>query len=97
MSEVNEVAEQSLLLAYDEMLAEQVRAGRLSERTKGVRMLHANRLLEACLRSLSPQALEALVHVWFPGAHTGGGYTKVIEELQDMLSTRRRLPRRPVR
>ena len=91
------MAEQSLVLAYDEMLEAQVRAGRLSERTRNVRLLHANRLLEACLRSLTPQALEALVHVWFPGTHTGGGYAKVIEELEDILARRRRLPRRPVR
>ena len=87
----------SILRSYEAMLSEQMAAGRLDAATREVRLLHANRLLEACLRSLTPEALEALVHVWFPGTHSGGGYTKVIEDLQELLRTRPRMPRRPLR
>ena len=66
-------SDHSILRSYQELLAEQVTAGRLDAATQEVRLLHANRVLEACLRSLTPEALQALVHVWFPGTHSGGG------------------------
>ena len=89
--------EQPLLMEYAQTLKGLVHEGRLSESTKELRLLHANRLFEACLRSLTPAALTALVHVWYPGGHSGGGYATVIEELQALLAGRRPVPRRPVR
>jgi len=86
----------SILTEYEHVLSGMVREGRITESTKGLRLLHANRLFEACLRSLTPHALTALVHVWFPGGHSGGGYTKVIEELQALLTARGPVPRRTV-
>ncbi len=90
------MAEQFILTEYERALEVLVKEGRLDEPTKQVRLLHANRLFEACLRSLTPQALTALVHVWYPGGHTGGGYPKVIDELQSLLGARKPVPRRPV-
>jgi hypothetical protein len=95
--ETDAMPNHSILTEYEQMLSGMVREGRITESTKSLRLLHANRLLEACLRSLTPQALTALVHVWFPGGHSGGGYTRVIEELQVLLTTRGPVPRRPVR
>ncbi len=79
------------------MLAEQANAGRLDAATQELRLLHANRVLQACLRSLTPEALQAQVHVWFPGTHSGGGYARVIQDLQELVQTRPRAPRRPFR
>ena len=90
-------SDHSILRSYQELLAEQVAAGRLDAATQAVRLLHANRVLEACLRSLTPEALQALVHVWFPGTHSGGGYARVIQDLQELVQTRPRVPRRPFR
>lgn len=89
--------QQSILMEYERMLDGLVREGRLTESTRDMRLLHANRLFEACLRSLTPDALTALVHVWYPGGHSGGGYAKVIDELRELLAGRGPVPRRPVR
>jgi hypothetical protein len=90
------MAEQSILTEYERALEQLVQEGRIDAATKRVRLLHANRLFEACLRSLTPHALTALVHVWYPGGHSGGGYPKVIDELQSLLAARKPVPRRPV-
>ena len=89
--------EQPILTEYQRLLDQLVGEGRLTESTREIRLLHANRLFEACLRSLTPEALTALVHVWYPGGHSGGGYTTVIEQLQALLGGRQPVPRRPVR
>lgn len=90
-------SDHSILSAYERSLAQHVSAGRLDAATREVRLLHANRVLEACLRSLTPEALQALVHVWFPGTHSGGGYARVIQDLQELVQARPRVPRRSLR
>jgi hypothetical protein len=48
-------SDHSIFGSYQKLLAEQVTDGRLDAATQAVRLLHANRVLEACLRSLTPR------------------------------------------
>ena len=64
-------------MAYERFLQDRVDREELKPQSMGVNMNHASRLFEVCLRSLTPEALEAMAKAWFPGL----GYTKVIAEL----------------
>ena len=76
-----------IMTAYEGMLEQR---GEIKPQSKGVSINHANRLFEVCLRSLTPEALEAMAKVWFPG----GGYTTVISELKQLVSQRERKARK---
>jgi len=77
----------SLLAAYEELLADRVT---LKGESRKIARRHAERLLEACLRGLTPEALLALVGVWFHPA----GYRRVIADLQRLVEKRPRNKRR---
>ena len=83
-----------VITAYEKMLDGRVQRGEISRQTKHIAIGHAHRLFEVCLHSLAPEALEAMVKVWFPGS---GGYTKVIRDLHQLVSERERRARKPKR
>ena len=79
-----------LIEEYESMLSSRVKSGKIKRNTAEVRLNHASRILEACVRSLSLDALYAITKVWFPGRGCG----RVIRDLQDLVSERPRKARR---
>jgi len=76
-----------ILAAYEKRLAGRVG---LDQRSRAIARRNAERLFEACLRGLTPEALLALVGVWFHPA----GYRRVIWDLQRLIEKRPRENRR---
>ena len=80
----------SILTAYNTLLSEQVDQEQIKRVTKDIKLNHAGRIFEACLRSLSAEALLAMTAVWFRYE----GYDKVIADLQTLIDERPRRTRR---
>ncbi len=79
-----------IMTAYEKVLTERVESGRIDEVTKGIHLGTANRLFEACVRSLTPNALLGIAAAWFrPEA-----YGEVIGDLGELVNERPRRPRR---
>jgi len=77
-----------ILKGYEKLLASRVT---LKPKSRGIARRHADRVLEACLRGLTPDGLLALVEVWFHPA----GYRRVIADLHRLVEKRPRQKRRP--
>lgn len=87
-----------IMTAYEKMLDRRVQQREIKPQYKHISMNYADHLFEVCLRSLTPEALEAMAKLWFPVTVTEvrqalkgfGSYRDTISDLKELISQRER-------
>ena len=85
-----------IMTAYEKMLEGRVERREIKRQHKRISMNYADRLFEVCLRSLTPEALEAMDNLWFRLTTAEitqrlrglGSYRDTISDLKELVSQR---------